>query len=39
MIGASAFIKGETEEFMKYAGVPAKKIGINEYSRNLIDLK
>ena len=39
MIGASAFIKGATEEFSKYAGVPAKKIGINEYSRNLIDPK
>ena len=39
MIGASAFIKGETEEFIKYAGVPAKKIGINEYSRNLINPK
>lgn len=39
MIGASAFIKGATEEFSKYAGVPAKKIGINEYSRNLINTK
>ena len=39
MIGASAFIKGETEEFTKYAGVPARKIGINEYSRNLINPK
>jgi UDP-N-acetylglucosamine acyltransferase len=39
MIGASAFIKGETEEFSKYAGVPAKKIGTNEYSRNLINPK
>ena len=39
MIGASAFIKGATEEFSKYAGVPAKKIGINEYSRNIIDAK
>jgi UDP-N-acetylglucosamine acyltransferase len=39
MIGASAFIKGETEEFIKYAGVPAKKIGINEYSRNIINPK
>ena len=29
MIGASAFMKGLTEEFTKYAGVPAKKIGIN----------
>lgn len=29
MIGASAFIKGATEEFTKYAGVPAKKIGKN----------
>ena len=39
MIGASAFIKGETEEFTKYAGVPARKIGINEYSRNIINAK
>jgi UDP-N-acetylglucosamine acyltransferase len=39
MIGASAFIKGATEEFSKYAGVPAKKIGTNEYSRNLINTK
>ena len=39
MIGASAFIKGATEEFSKYAGVPAKKIGTNEYSRNIIDSK
>jgi len=39
MIGASAFIKGETEEFSKYAGVPARKIGKNEYSRNLINPK
>jgi UDP-N-acetylglucosamine acyltransferase len=39
MIGASAFIKGETEEFSKYAGVPARKIGTNEYSRNLINPK
>lgn len=39
MIGASAFIKGATEEFSKYAGVPAKKIGSNEYSRNLINPK
>ena len=39
MIGASAFIKGLTEEFSKYAGVPARKIGTNEYSRNLIDPK
>jgi UDP-N-acetylglucosamine acyltransferase len=39
MIGASAFIKGSTEEFSKYAGVPAKKIGKNEYSRNLINPK
>lgn len=29
MIGASAFIKGATEEYSKYAGVPAKKIGTN----------
>ena len=39
MIGASAFIKGETKEFSKYAGVPARKIGTNEYSRNLINPK
>ena len=39
MIGASAFIKGATEEFSKYAGVPAKKIGSNEHSRNLIEPK
>ena len=39
MIGASAFIKGATEEFSKYAGVPARKIGTNEYSRNLINPK
>jgi UDP-N-acetylglucosamine acyltransferase len=39
MIGASAFIKCATEEFSKYAGVPAKKIGTNEYSRNLINPK
>jgi len=39
MIGASAFIKGSTEEFSKYAGVPARKIGTNEYSRNLINPK
>jgi UDP-N-acetylglucosamine acyltransferase len=39
MVGASAFIKGETEEFTKYAGVPARKIGINEYSRNIINPK
>ena len=39
MIGASAFIKGATEEFTKYAGVPARKIGINEYSRNIINTK
>lgn len=39
MIGASAFIKGATEEFTKYAGVPARKIGINEYSRNIINAK
>jgi UDP-N-acetylglucosamine acyltransferase len=39
MIGASAFIKGATEEFTKYAGVPARKIGINEYSRNIINPK
>lgn len=39
MVGASAFIKGATEEFTKYAGVPARKIGTNEYSRNLINPK
>jgi UDP-N-acetylglucosamine acyltransferase len=39
MIGASAFIKGQTIEFTKYAGVPARKIGINEYSRNIINAK
>ena len=39
MIGASAFIKESTEEFSKYAGVPARKIGTNEYSRNIIDSK
>ncbi len=39
MIGASAFIKGETEEFTKYAGVPARKIGDNEYSRIAINAK
>jgi UDP-N-acetylglucosamine acyltransferase len=39
MIGASAFIKCATEEFSKYAGVPAKKIGTNEHSRNLINPK
>jgi UDP-N-acetylglucosamine acyltransferase len=39
MIGASAFIKGLTDEFTKYAGVPARKIGKNEYSRNLINPK
>jgi UDP-N-acetylglucosamine acyltransferase len=39
MVGASAFIKGSTEEFSKYAGVPARKIGTNEYSRNLINPK
>ena len=39
MIGASAFIKESTEEFSKYAGVPARKIGTNEYSRNLINPK
>ena len=39
MIGASAFIKGLTEEFSKYAGVPARKIGTNEHSRNLINTK
>jgi hypothetical protein len=39
MIGASAFFKGESEPFTKYAGVPARKLGSNEYSRNLIDPK
>jgi UDP-N-acetylglucosamine acyltransferase len=39
MIGASAFFKGWSEEFSKYAGVPARKIGTNEYSRNLINPK
>jgi UDP-N-acetylglucosamine acyltransferase len=39
MIGASAFFKGESESFTKYAGVPARKIGTNEYSRNLINPK
>jgi UDP-N-acetylglucosamine acyltransferase len=39
MIGASAFFKGESEPYSKYAGVPAKKIGSNEYSRNIIDTK
>ena len=29
MIGASAFIKGETKEFSKYAGVPAKYLSPN----------
>jgi UDP-N-acetylglucosamine acyltransferase len=29
MIGASAFFKGETEPFTKYAGVPARNIGKN----------
>ena len=39
MIGASAFFKDTSEEFSKYAGVPARKIGINEYSRNIINPK
>ena len=30
MIGASAFIKGATEEYSKYVGVPAKRIGENK---------
>ena len=30
MIGASAFFKGESEPYSKYAGVPAKKIGENK---------
>lgn len=29
MIGASAFFKGETEPYTKYAGVPAKLLGKN----------
>jgi UDP-N-acetylglucosamine acyltransferase len=29
MIGASAFFKGESEVEMKYAGVPARKLGSN----------
>lgn len=29
MIGASAFFKGESEPFTKYAGVPARKLGEN----------
>jgi len=29
MIGASAFFKGESEQEMKYAGVPARKLGSN----------
>ena len=39
MIGASAFFKGTTEEFTKYAGVPARKIGDNEHSRIAINAK
>ena len=30
MIGASAFFKGESEQYTKYAGVPAKKLGENK---------
>jgi len=30
MIGASAFYKGESEPYSKYAGVPARKIGENK---------
>ena len=30
MIGASAFFKGESEAFTKYAGVPARKLGENK---------
>ncbi len=30
MIGASAFFKGESEPFIKYAGVPARKLGENK---------
>ena len=29
MIGASAFFKGESEPYTKYAGVPARKLGQN----------
>jgi len=29
MIGASAFFKGVSEQEMKYAGVPARKLGSN----------
>jgi len=29
MIGASAFFKGESEPYTKYAGVPARPIGKN----------
>jgi hypothetical protein len=29
MIGASAFFKGESEPYTKYAGVPAKSLGQN----------
>jgi hypothetical protein len=29
MIGSSAFFKGESEQEMKYAGVPARKLGSN----------
>jgi UDP-N-acetylglucosamine acyltransferase len=36
MIGASAFFKGQTEPYSKYAGVPARKIGSNENSRHII---
>ena len=30
MIGASAFFKGESEPYSKYAGVPARKLGENK---------
>ena len=30
MIGASAFFKGESEKYTKYAGVPARKLGENK---------
>ncbi len=30
MIGASAFFKGQSEPFTKYAGVPARKLGENK---------
>jgi UDP-N-acetylglucosamine acyltransferase len=30
MIGASAFFKGESDSYTKYAGVPARKLGENK---------